>query len=608
MSGMPEQHWRRRTVPEIFLWAVENYGNRPALRTKCDGEWKTVSWADYAGEVTAASLGLAALGLNKGERVCILSENRPHWIYADMAILCAGGVSAGVYPTSVPAQIEYFLNDCRARFLFVSDRAQLEKLTGIRENLPHLQKIIIFDEDAEASNGDIDSLTFGALKKLGARDNSENSDPFKSLTEKVTPDDVAILIYTSGTTGPPKGAMLTHRNLMFEIAVHDRFLHIAEGDDLISFLPLSHIAERMLTSLRPMMHGARITFSQGPDKLADEIREVSPHVFFAVPRLWEKFHAGVSAAMETAPAFQRRLYEAALAIGRSAARYNYNARKVPVHLNIMQKITGALIMRKIRAKIGMGRARFVICGAAPVSPDLLMWMAAIGLDVRETYGLTENGSVAAIAPLNKRKLGSVGKAVLDSKITIAEDGEILIRGDHVFARYINKETETNKALQNGWLHTGDLGCLDEDGFLYITGRKKDIIITSGGKNISPAQIENELKFHPLISDCMVIGDGRRYLTCLVMLDPMNLVEYARTCGISEKCHTDLSRHEKIQSAIEEAILRVNEKFSRVEQIKQFRLLDAPLAPGDDALTPTMKLKRDILAARHQELIDGMYAE
>ena len=606
MEDSPEQSCRRHTVPEIFLKATTQYADRPALREKQGEDWRTISWAAYAQEVISASLGLAALGLKKGECVCILSENCPRWIYADMAIMCAGGVSAGVYPTSAPAQIEYFLSDCSARYIFASNQAQLDKLLAIREKFPQLRKIIILNEDVVIPDNDPDILTFDALKTLGAQ--LENENKFNSMVNAVTPDDVAILIYTSGTTGAPKGVMLTHRNIMFEIAVHDKFLHIAEGDDLISFLPISHIAERMLTSLRPMMHGARVTFSRGPEKLATEIMEVSPHVFFAVPRIWEKFHAAINSAIENASPFQRWSYRCALSIGRRTAQHKYSARKPPTFLMVIQKITDTLVMRKIRAKIGMGRAHFVICGAAPVSPELLLWMAAIGLDVRETYGLTENGSVAAIAPLDQRKLGSVGKAVLDSEIKIAPDGEILIRGDHVFAGYINKDEETHKTLKDGWLYTGDLGRLDSDGFLFITGRKKDIIITSGGKNISPAQIENELKFHALIADCMVVGDGRKYLTCLIMLDPINAQEYAAKENFAFAGFAELSRHPEISEIIGDEISRVSQLYSRAEQIKAFRILDAPLALDDGMLTPTMKLKRDAVASGYKDLINEMYAE
>ena len=590
------------------MHATVQFAARKALSEKRNDAWKTVTWADYAEQVKHISLGLAAMGLSKGDRVCILSESRPEWLYADMAIICAGGASVGIYPTSSQEQIEYFLDDSGASNIFVSSVDLLAKVLPVQDKLQHPKKIIVFDDVEKIASDADDIVSLSYLMDLGRKLESENRTRFADLANTVTADDLAVLIYTSGTTGPPNGVMLTHRNIMFEVAVHDKYLHIAEGDDLISFLPLSHIAERMLTCFRPMMHGARVTFSQGPEKLADEIREVSPHVFFAVPRIWEKFHTAITAAMDKASPFQRWSYKTALGIGMRAARYKYNARKVPVLLTGIQSITDQLVMQKVRTKIGMGRAHFVICGAAPVSSDLLMWMAAIGLDVRETYGLTENGSVAAIAPLDMRKLGSVGLAPLDSDIQIADDGEILIRGDHVFTGYINKQEATGEALKDGWLHSGDIGRLDEDGFLYITGRKKDIIITSGGKNISPAQSENELKFHPLIADCMLVGDGRKYLTCLIMLDPINVIAYAAEHGVENLGFAELSRNPKILTMIETEINRVNQQVSRVEQVKKFRVLDKPLSPGDPALTPTMKLKRDVVAARYSDLIDSMYTQ
>ncbi len=602
------ENWRESTIPQQFMRATARYGEHPALWLQRDGKGGFCTWSDYAERVKHAALGLAELGLQRGDRVCILGENSPHWLYADMAILCAGGVSVGIYPTSTSEQVEYCLDDSGATFIFVSNQAQLDKVLKVRHRLSGLKKIITFDESTINKPGDDTILPFSVLSKTGQQVKQQDDGRFARLASTVMPDDIAILIYTSGTTGPPKGVMLTHKNIMYEIAVHDKYLHIAEGDDMISFLPLSHIAERMLTCLRPMMHGAQITFSQGRDTLAQEIREVSPHVFFAVPRIWEKFYDAIMAAIAKGSLLQRWAYQIALTIGRRAASYKYNARKVPVLFAGLQKLADRLVMSKIREKIGMERARFVICGAAPVSPDLLLWMAAIGLDVRETYGLTENGSVAAIAPLDKRKLGSVGKAVLDSKIRIASDDEILIKGDHIFVGYINKKKETGEALKDGWLHTGDLGRFDEDGFLYITGRKKDIIITSGGKNISPAQIENEMKFHPLIADCMVVGDGRKYLACLIVLDPENATIYGLQHNIRHTGYADLSQNTQINTKIETEIMRVNRMFSRVEQVKKFRILDAPLAPGSEALTPTMKLKRDILAAQYKDLIESIYAE
>ncbi len=599
---------RGRTIPQQFLCSTARFAANLALHEKRAGKWHSIIWSEYAEQVKYAALGLAEIGITKGDRVCILSESCPHWLYADMAIMCAGGASVGIYPTSTPEQIKYFIEDCEASFIFVSDQTQLDKLQSIRPQLSRLKKIIVFG-DVETETADSENiLSFEDLTRTGCQVEKQDKDRFGQLANTVSSDNVAILIYTSGTTGPPKGAMLTHRNIMFETAVHDKFMHMGEGDHLISFLPLSHIAERMLTSIRPMVHGAQVSFSQGRDTLATEIREISPHVFFAVPRIWEKFHEAITGAVEKGPFWRRWPYYMALSIGRRAAKYKYSARKVPALLAGLQKITNPLIMRKIRTMIGMNRAHFVICGAAPVSPDLLLWIAAIGLDVRETYGLTENGSIATASPLNQRKLGSVGKAVLDSEVKIADDGEILIKGDHVFLGYINKEDATRETLNDGWLHTGDLGRFDEDGFLYITGRKKDIIITSGGKNISPALIENELKFHSLISDCMVVGEGRKYLTCLVLLDPANATGYAKSHNLPDLGDKAFDRSSPLYNVVEKEISRVNKQFSRVEQIKRFQIIDASKALDNTVLTPTMKLKRDAFYKKHKSLIDAMYAD
>lgn len=610
-SLMPEQDpsihkVEETTLPAAFLRVTDQRSARPAIREKKNSAWCTISWADYANQARHVGLGLIALGLKQGDRVGILSHGNPQWLFSDMGTLGAGGVTVGIYTTSAPAQVEYLLRDCQARFLFVGNRDQLERSLAVRTKTPSLEKVIVFDPVDLSPATDPMVIGFNTVIDLGRSLDEKDPGLWDRRVHQIRPDDLAILIYTSGTTGPPKGAMISHRNIMFQASVQDELLPIGQDDELISFLPLSHIGERLLGDFRPMLCGSVVNFAESQDKLFQNIREISPTVFFAVPRIWEKFHSVISEAMAKAAPLQRRLYRTALVVGDKVARYRLADQPVPRVLAEMHQLAEKLGLKPLRGMIGMTRTRFVICGAAPVSPEMIRWFLALGLDMRETYGLTESSGVVSITPIGWHKPGTVGKPLPGTELRIAPDGEILVKGDHVFQGYLNMPEETARTIIDGWLHTGDLGKLDEDAFLTITGRKKDVIITAGGKNVSPSEIENQLKFSPLIADAMVVGDGRKYLACLIIPNQENVKTLASRAGVTADNLEELCRSRPIMDTVQAAVDEANAQFSRAEQIKKYRLLFAPLVPGSDEVTATMKLKREAMARKYAHLIEEMY--
>jgi long-chain acyl-CoA synthetase len=524
-----------------------------------------------------------------------------------MGAIGIGAVSVGIYTTSAPAQIEHIVRDTGARVLLV-DAARREHALSVREKVPSLKHIVLFAASDYGETDNTDILCWNDLIGLGRVLDADKPGLWEECIAETKPDDLAILIYTSGTTGPPKGAMLSHVNLMFQLEVQQALLPIGPDDELMSFLPLSHIGERLMGDFRPMMSAAAINFVESPEKLAENLREVSPTVFFSVPRVWEKFYAGITGAMAGRSWPARLAYHLALSVGDKVARRQQAGKSIPWPLRALHGIAEERVLRPLRDMIGMGRAHSVLSGAAPIAHEMIRWFFALGLDMRETYGLTETSGVVSFPPLNIRKPGSVGQALPGSEVKIAKDGEILVHGDHIICGYLNMPEESAAAVVDGWLHTGDLGRLDEDGFLTITGRKKDVIITAGGKNVSPSEIENQLKFNPLIADAMVVGDGRKYLTCLIIPNEENVGALAAGAGADADHLDELCRMPLVMDAIQAAIDEVNANFSRAEQIKKFRFMTTPLVPGSDEVTATMKLKRDAMTLKYSDLIEEMYQD
>jgi long-chain acyl-CoA synthetase len=595
------------TIPKLFAHQVGIRGARTAFREKRLGIWRATSWHEYGELARWTGLGLVRLGLMRGEVVSILAETKPQWLYADMGTMCVGGVTNGIYPTDAAKQVAYILNDSRSRFLFVDDEEQLDKYLEVRDQCPLVRKVIVFDVEGLAAFRDPQVLSLQELLAVGRDHDAANPGLWRELIDGSKAEALALLVYTSGTTGPPKGAMLCHRNVLFQIGNADAFIPLDMGGEQLAFLPLCHIAERTFTAFLPLRSGAVANFAESIETVADDVREVAPTLFFAVPRIWERFYSHVAIRMQEATWLGRVAYTWALRIGVKVAERRLEGRGPSPALAAMFAIADFLVLDNIKRAIGMHRARYAGTGAAPIAPDLIKWYRALGVDMREVYGQTENCGLATGMP-ERIKLGTVGVVAPRTELKISPDGEILLRGPHVFMGYYNQPEKTAETLRDGWLHTGDVGVLDEDGYLRITDRMKDIIITAGGKNITPSEIENQLKFSPYVSDAVVIGDRRKYLACLLMIDYDNVAKYAQDANVPFTDFASLCRAREVQELISTEIDKVNRGFARVETIKKFRLIEHQLTAEDDELTPTMKLKRKFVSEKYKELIESMYGD
>jgi len=595
------------TIPKLFEHQVRARGARTAFREKRLGIWRATSWHDYGEVARWTGLGLVSLGLQRSDVVSILAETKPTWLYADMGTMSVGGVSNGIYPTDAAQQVEYILNDSRSRILFVEDDEQLDKYLQVRERCPHIHKVIVFDVEGLSTFSDPQVLSFEGLLSLGRDYAAANPGLWTELIGGSRPDDLALLVYTSGTTGPPKGAMLSHRNVLFQISNADSFIPLDQGGEQLAFLPLCHVAERTFTAFLPLRSGAIANFAESIETVPENIREVAPTLFFAVPRIWERFYSNIAIRMKEAIWIGRLAYAWALRIGLKVAERKLAGHKPSAILALMFRIADLLVLCNVKRSIGMHRVRYAGTGAAPIAPDLIKWYRALGVDMREVYGQTENCGLATGMP-DRIKLGTVGVAAPRTELKISPEGEILLRGPHVFMGYYNQPEKTAQTLRDGWLHTGDVGFVDNDGYLKITDRMKDIIITAGGKNITPSEIENQLKFSPYVSDAVVIGDLRKYLTCLLMIDYDNVAKYAQDVDVPFTDFASLCRAREVQDLIWSEIEKVNQGLAQVETIKKFRLIEHQLTAEDDELTPTMKLKRKFVNEKYKGLIDSMYAD
>ena len=594
------------TIPRLFWKRVAQWSERTALREKVYGLWQEITWREYGLKARQVALGLIALGLEPGDRVAIISENNPEWLYSDMGILAAGGVTVGIYPTDSPNQVEYVLNHSGARFYLAEDEEQLDKILEIRAHIPQLQKIIIMDMEGLRHFSDPLAISFAELLEQGKQLDQQDPGFFPRRLQEPQPEDLAILIYTSGTTGPPKGAMLSHRNIIRTIAMQQAVNPGFENDEVLSFLPLSHIAQRMVSVYNPLLAGYRINFVEELDTINENMREVSPTFFFAVPRVWEKFYSALVLTMKDSTSLEKLAFQWATGIGRKISDYKLNRSEPPLHLKAFFKLADWAVLKNLKKILGLNRARYCLSGAAPISPDLLKFYHGLGVDIREIYGQTECCGPASSHYENDVRFGTVGKPLPGAQIRIAEDGEILVKGPHVFMGYYNEPEKTRETIVDGWLYTGDVGRIDEAGHLVITDRKKDIIITAGGKNITPSEIENQLKFNPYINDAVVIGDGRKYLTALIMVDDENVMKYAQDNRVPFTTYASLTRAKEIIELIQKEVDEVNKKFARVETIKKFRLIDIQLTTDDEEITPTMKLKRKFINEKFREVIESMY--
>ena len=597
------------TIARSFLRAAETRGDKPAIREKKFGIWQPTSWRQWLQIAKEIAFGLHAVGFRPGDVASIIANAVPEWVHADMGILCAGGVSSGIYPTDLSVQVEYLINDSGTRVVFAEDEEQLDKILSCRARCPTLQTIVVFDMEGLSGFSDTMVMSLAEFMALGSNHMVGRETLWDEMIASCSADDLAILVYTSGTTGPPKGAMHSNRSVTHQMRHANDLFPSDDAEERLVFLPLCHVAERVGGYYTSLALGSVMNFAESPETVPDNLREVQPTAFLAVPRVWEKFYSGITIALKDATAFQNWMYRRALDIGYRMTDCRLEGDKPSFSLRLANRAAYWLVFRNIRRMLGLDRCRLAFTGAAPIAPDLIRWYLALGIDMREVYGQTENCGVATLMPADRVKLGSVGKAVPWGEVAISPQGEILIKGDFLFMGYLNQPERTAETIDaRGWLHTGDVGAIDNEGFVKITDRMKDIIITSGGKNITPSEIENQLKFSPYISDAVVIGDKRPYLTCLVMIDQENVEKFAQDHDIPFTNYASLCRAAEIQDLIQREIEAVNANFARVETVKKFFLIERQLTPEDEELTPTMKLKRNFVNKRYASEINAMYGE
>ncbi len=598
------------TIPAIFWNAVKARGPQVWMRQKDLGIWRSWTWDQTATAVREIGHGLLSLGFAPHETASILSNTNIEWVLADLAVLSCGGVSNGIYPTDAAAQVHYLCEDSRTTILFVEDDEQLDKALEVRAQLPQLRKIVVFDMEGLHHLDDPQVIGLDALRELGREHLRQHAGELETRAAGCQPEDLAILVYTSGTTGKPKGAMHTHAGLVYTVRGYNTLISRDEQDECMCFLPLCHIAERMGGEYFSLYTGSVLNFVENPETVPENVREIAPTVFTAVPRVWEKFYSGVMIALKEAGALQQAAYAWSIGVGQRVAERVLAGQAVPGLLKLQFHLARLLALNNVRKLIGIHRARFLVTGAAPISPDLVRWYLALGLPMLEVWGMTETcGASTGVRP-ERIKPGTIGPAASYNEVKLdPQTGEILVRGPNVFKGYLNLPEKTAETIDaDGWLHTGDVGVVDDEGFFRITDRMKDIIITAGGKNITPSELENELKFSPYITDAVVIGDRRPYLVVIIMIDQENVEKFAQDADVPFSNYASLTRAPEVQALIQEEIDRVNRKFARVEQIKKFFLLDTQLTAEDEELTPTMKLKRKLVEKKYAERIEAMYRD
>ncbi|MBM4205267.1 MAG: long-chain fatty acid--CoA ligase [Gammaproteobacteria bacterium] len=595
------------TVAALFADRVNRWGDRVALREKDFGIWNEYTWKDWGEMARAVGLGLKSLGMQRGDRCSIASEVCREWLFADLGVIGIGGVTNGVYPTDSPSQVEYLIADSGTRFYFAEDEEQLDKVLEVRSRLPDLVKIIVFDMEGLRSFQDSQVLSFDELITLGRNWDAEHPHDWDQGITATRPEDLLVLTYTSGTTGPPKGAMISHRNMIFMMRNLQDIYGMRQDDEQLGFLPLAHVAGRMFYTSAAIESGCVVNLVEDMETFQQDQQEIAPSVHFAVPRVWEKQFSQVTIRMKDATRLGQWAYAQAIGIGQRRAAFRMRGEQAPLGVELLFRIADVLVLRNIRIMLGINDCRWLSTAAAPIASDLIAWFWALGKEMYEVYGQTEcTGLATANWPGNAR-IGSVGKACIECDVVLSPQKEILIRGPGVIPGYWNKPEKTADTIIDGWLHTGDVGRVDEAGFIYIVDRMKDIIITAGGKNITPSEIENQLKFSPFISDAVVIGDRRPYLTCLVMIDLDNVSKYAQDMNVVFTNYTSLCHTKEVQDLIGAEIEKVNAKFARVETIKRFALIDQLLDAEDEELTPTMKLKRKVVNEKYKDMIAAMYA-
>jgi long-chain acyl-CoA synthetase len=595
-----------RTLPGAFADTVARLGDADALKWRTGDGWRALTWRQYREAVAEVTLGLRALGFGPGQFLLLWSRNRPEPHIADLAALHARGCPVSLYNTLAPEQAAYIANHCEATMAVVEDRGFLARLEAVRDRLPRLRRVILLE--GEPGPGEDWLTTWDAVRAAGRAEAERSPNAFDESWRRATPDDLAPLIYTSGTTGPPKGVMIPQRNVLWYSAANNRVLPPREeGGRLISYLPLAHATGRTVDHWLGVLNGGTVHFCPDPSKLFEFALEVHPTVLVGVPRIWEKLHAGLTAAMAADPdAARRQAVEGAIEVRRQVVRMRQQGQEPPPEMAAAAE-RALPVARAILARVGLEECEQAVTGAAPLDPGIIEFFQALGLSMTEGWGMTELTCAATITSMDRVRNGTVGYAYPGIEVGLADDGEVLVRGPIVMAGYYKDPERTAEAIDaDGWMHTGDIGTMDADGYVKIVDRKKELIITAGGKNISPANIEHLLLQHPLIGQACAIGDRRSFVTALLVLDAEMAPVWARRHGIDAASGAELAGNAEVLAEVQRAVDAANEHLARVEQVKRFAVLPSEWTPESGELTPTLKMRRRVIVDRYGAEIEAMY--
>jgi len=591
-----------KTIKDLFYHSTHSFNKESHIMFKKDGKYQSISTKQFYETVKYITLGLLSLGLKNNDKVSLLSETRYEWTFSDLSIIIAGGVTVPIYPTLVPDQIKFIIENSDSTMVIFSDLNQWKKLEMIRSSLPAVRHYITFLEEPPSE----EVITLKKLIELGKNYEKEFPDLFEKKLKEGNENDLMTIIYTSGTTGVPKGVMLSHRNLISNVTAVKEILDINERDTTLSFLPLAHVLERMVTYAY-LYFGATVAYAESVDTVGENLMEVRPTIVVSVPRLFEKIYARVMDNVLSSPPLRQKIFYWAVKVGKDYGERILKKEPIPIFLKLKRKIADKLVYSKIRERTG-GRIRFFVSGGAPLSKEIAEFFFALGIKILEGYGLTETSPVVSVNTEERLKFGSVGPLLPGVEVKIAEDGEILVRGPNVMMGYYKNEEETKEVIKDGWFHTGDIGRLDEDGFLYITDRKKELIVTSGGKNIAPQPIENMIKTSPYVNQVVCIGDKRKFVSALIVPNWEKLEEYAKSSGINYTTRRELTKNKDILDFMLQEVERVTPGLAPFEKVKKIALLEKELTIEEGEITPTLKVKRRVIDQKYKEIIDELYQE
>ncbi|MBT9609958.1 AMP-dependent synthetase/ligase [Aquabacterium sp.] len=586
--------------PQLLLNTAQRLGTHPAYCVRTDAGWQATSWEEHGRQVRDAGKALIGLGVKRGDAVAILSFNTPQWVTLAFAAMAIGATPVGIYWTSSPQDIAYILNHCKASVLLVDEASRLQAVQACKDELPHLRHTVML-RDIDPAQARKPVMSWDAFMQLGK---AAQAQEFEQRLQSLSAHDIGTLIYTSGTTGPAKAVALSQGNLWWVGHTMQQLFNVDERDRVISYLPLAHIAEQMNSMHNQAHSGFTVYYARSMEELGDHLKEVRPTIFFGVPRVWEKMQSGIEARLAQATGVKAALARWAMSVGQRWHALDHAGQPAGPWLTLQKQLAHRLVHRKVKEALGLDQARLLSSGAAPIAPEKLRFFAGLDVVVRELYGQSEVTGPSTLSLPGSTRVGSVGKPLPGTEITVAEDGELRVRGPHLFQCYMGSPQATAESFSGEWLLTGDLGHIDEDGYVFITGRKKDLIITSGGKNISPANIETALMDAHLVEHAVVCGDGRNYLVALLTLDPVALAAFASQHGLLDEPH--LHEHPLVLQTLQADIDHVNASQARVAQVRKFAVLPQSLSVASGELTPTLKVKRKVVLERNQALIELLY--